>query len=140
MKVLQFSAVLFFGLLSSCAGDDEGMRPVAPALVNIEINLSNIQYQNLRQIGGFIYLEGGHRGLIVYHESQAGYRVWDRLCTNEPTDKCGVVEMHSSGFYMEDPCCGSTFDLDGFPTSGPARHALVEYSAFSDGTFLYISN
>lgn len=140
MKSLSF-IVLSFSLifLASCADDDPGVV-ITPALVNVEINLTNLQYQNLRQVGGFIYLEGGHRGLIVYHESQSRYRAWDRLCTNEPTDACGVVELHSSGFYMEDPCCESTFDLDGYPSSGPAKYPLVEYSAFSDGTFLYISN
>ncbi|WP_350117692.1 hypothetical protein [Imperialibacter sp.] len=48
--------------------------------------------------------------------------------------------MNSSGFYMEDLCCKSTFDLDGYPSAGPAKYPLVEYRAVSDGTFLYISN
>jgi hypothetical protein len=113
---------------------------IPPKLVSIEINLSNIQYQALRQVGGWVYLSGGNKGLIIYRQSQTEYRVWDRICTYGPTENCEVVSMNSSGFYMEDTCCKSTFDLDGFPSSGPAKYPLVEYKGVSDGTFLYISN
>lgn len=113
---------------------------IPPKVVNIEINLSNIQYQTLRQIGGYAYLAGGNKGLIVYRQSQTEFRVWDRICTYDPGKECEVVEMHSSGFYMEDLCCKSTFDLDGYMSSGPAKYPLLEYKAASDGTFLYISN
>lgn len=140
MKALKSIIILLSALVGVSCADDEARLNVPPALVNVEINLSNIQYQSLRQIGGWIYLEDGHRGLIVYRKSQSEYLAWDRLCPNEPEDECGIVEVHSSGLYMEDPCCESTFDLDGYPTSGPAKFPLIAYNTFSDGTFLYISN
>ncbi|WOK06469.1 hypothetical protein RT717_25675 [Imperialibacter roseus] len=126
-------------IFAQCSESNTGPN-IPPKIVNIEINLSNLQYQSLRQVGGFVYLSGGNKGLIVYRQSQSEYRVWDRICTYGPGKECEVVTMNSSGFYMEDLCCKSTFDLDGYPTAGPAKYPLVEYRAVSDGTFLYISN
>jgi hypothetical protein len=108
--------------------------------VNIEINLNDIDNVALKQIGGFIYIEGGVRGIILRRESQDVYRAFDRNCTFQPDDECAVVEMHSTGFYIEDTCCASTFDLSGFPTGGPAEYPLREYGVAVAGDFLYIYN
>ncbi len=140
MRGLKLTFAFFVAFSVVACTDDEPRLNVPPALVNVEINLTNIQYQNLQQIGGFVYLEGGHRGIIVYRKGQSEYLAWDRLCPNEPENECGVVEVHSSGLYMHDRCCESTFDLSGYPTAGPARFPLIMYNTFSDGGFLYISN
>lgn len=135
----QWLVVLCSLCVFSCT-DNTPEFQVRPALVNVEINLSNIQYQSLRQIGGFVYLAGGHRGLVVIRKAPSEYAAYDRLCPNEPADDCGVVEMHESGLYLHDQCCESTFDFDGYPTSGPVKYALIRYNTYSDGSFLYISN
>lgn len=138
-----FLVFLFIGLLSC---DDDAVDSQLPYVyVNEIINLNNIQYDDLRT-KGYTYIQGGYRGIII-HQSQfatgsnsGGYRAFERACTYEPENNCGIVEVHSSGFYMEDPCCGSTFDFDGYPTSGPARVRLREYFTFLDGTILTISS
>ena len=130
----------FLVLIGSACSDQENRPNIPVKIVNIEINLTNIQYQALRQVGGWVYVEGGNKGLIVYRQSQSDFRAWDRICPHGPFIDCEIVDMDSSGFFMEDLCCKSTFDLDGLPSSGPAKYPLVEYPAVSDGTFLYISN
>lgn len=113
---------------------------VPHVIVNVEINLNDIDNVDLSQIGGYIYVEGGVRGIILRRESQDIYRAFDRNCTFQPADECAVVDMHSSGFYMEDTCCNSTFDLSGFPTGGPAEYPLREYGVAVAGDILYIYN
>ena len=91
-------------------------------------------------LGGYIYVDGGVRGIIIYHESVNSYKAYDRNCTFQPTDPCATVEMHSSGFYIEDTCCSSNFDLNGFPTGGPALFPLKEYNVSISGDILFVYN
>lgn len=129
--------LLFFAGISSC--DEDTVDSQLPYVyVNEIININNIQYDDLRT-RGFSYLEGGYRGIILY-KGPTGYKAYERACTFQPENSCGIVEMHSSTFYMEDPCCSSTFDFDGYPTSGPARIRLREYFTFLDGTILTITS
>lgn len=131
--------VLLFVLMSACAQsiEESGVPNVA---VNIEINLNDIENVALKQIGGFIYVQGGVRGIIVRHESQNLYKAYDRNCTFQPADASAIVEVHSSTFYIEDTSCSSTFDLNGFPTGGPAEFPLKEYGVSLAGDILFIFN
>ena len=108
--------------------------------VNIEINLNDIDNTALKQIGGFIYVPGGVKGIIVRRESQNSYKAFERNCTFQPSDACAIVDMDPSGFFMEDDCCGSTFDLSGFPTGDPAEFPLKEYGISLAGDILFIFN
>ena len=129
----------FFLILIACEPkvEESGVPNVA---VNLEINLNDIDNDPLKLIGGYIYADGGVRGIIIYHESVNSYKAYDRNCTFQPTDPCATVEMHSSGFYIEDTCCKSTFDLNGFPTGGPALFPLKEYSVSISGDILFVYN
>jgi hypothetical protein len=108
--------------------------------VNIEINLNDISNADLNLIGGYIYVDGGVRGIIIRRESQNLYKAYDRNCTYQPADAKAIVEVHTTGFYIEDLSCGSTFDLSGFPTGGPAEFPLKEYSVSLAGDILFIFN
>jgi hypothetical protein len=130
---------LLFLLMVACdpSVEESGVPNVA---VNIEINLNDIDNFALKQIGGFIYVQGGVRGIIVRRESQNLYKAYDRNCTYQPSVTSAVVDVHSSGFYMEDTSCTSTFDLNGFPTGGPAEFPLTEYGVSLAGDLLFIFN
>ena len=128
-----------FFLFQGCQpGIEESGVPNVP--VSVEINLSDISNAPLQQIGGFIYLQGGVRGIILFRESQNLYRAFDRNCTFQPSDAAAVVAVNASGFFMEDLSCKSSFDLGGFPTDGPAQFPLKEYNISIAGDFLLISN
>jgi hypothetical protein len=131
--------IYIFLILIACEPkvEESGVPNVA---VNLEINLNDIDNATLKLIGGYIYADGGVRGIIIYHESVNSYKAYDRNCTFQPTDPCATVEMHSSGFYIEDTCCSSSFDLSGFPTGGPALFPLKEYSVSLSGDILYVYN
>ena len=61
--------ILIIWFLVSCKPviDDSEVPYVT---VNIELNLNDIDNVPLKQIGGFIYVEGGVRGIILRRESQ----------------------------------------------------------------------
>jgi len=129
----------FLVALEACQPKQE-ISGVPDVAVNVEINLNSLDSAPLRLIGGYIYVDGGVRGIILYHESDNIYRAFDRNCTYQPADPCAIVEVHSSGFYLEDTCCNSTFDFSGFPTGGPAQFPLNEYQVSISGENLFIFN
>lgn len=129
------ATIIFLG----CEGNIN-VSPIPDVPVNVEVNLNDIDNVVLKQIGGFIYTSGGVRGIIVYRKSQNEYKAYDRNCTYQPADACAVVSFHSSGFYLEDTCCGSVYDTDGFPTGGPAEFPLKEYRVSQANDVLFITN
>ena len=107
-----------------------------------ELNLNDLRYQNLKQPNGFIYLDHlGYAGVVVLSDGNGTYTAYDRACPYHPNDECALIKVHSSGFYLEDDCCGSSFDVNtGMPTGGPAKTPLRSYAAFTDRFYLIISN
>lgn len=137
---------LFTGLVFtfiSCSRDTA--NEVVPfAWANLDINLNNIQYQNLQNIGGYVIFDGGvnqgFKGIIVYHEGNGVYRAFERACTFDPYADCDPIEVDDSGLFMIHKCCNSTFDFHGHPIGGPATIDLVQYATFVDGIYLKIRN
>jgi hypothetical protein len=108
--------------------------------VDETINLNNFEYNTLNNIGGYVYLEGGVRGIILYRQSPDVFRAFERNCPYQPMDECANISVDESTFFMIDSCCNSTFDFDGNPTGGPARFPLLEYSVVVNQNFLTITN
>lgn len=142
MNIKCFSLFLFLlsiiFILTGC-DRDEFDNELPYAYVDITINTNNLQYDDLR-IRGYTYIPGGLRGIIVLRDDFGNHKAFERACPFQPENPCGIIEIEISGFNMIDPCCSSTFDLQGIPTSGPAINRMREYFTFMDGTFLTISS
>lgn len=138
--ILLLALLLAAPLLQNC-GDEVPVVDIPPAIVNVQINLNNFEYQPLQVDGGWVYEPGGVRGLIIYRQSASRYRAFERNCTFEPRSSCARVEVDPSNLFISDPCCSSIFSLpDGIPTGGPAPAPLREYRTFLDANFLYVQN
>lgn len=92
-------------------------------------NLGLPEYSSLRVDGGYMQMNNiGLRGVIVYRVNGTTYRAYERNCSYHPNAAGSTVEVHTSGLYLSDPSCGSTFNLsDGQPTGGPAWRPLRQY-------------
>lgn len=113
--------------LSSCK-DDPVDSPVPYAPVNIVLYESDPQFFALNAVGGWTYLSGGSRGIIVHRRAQDEFVAYDRHCPYKVEDPCGITEVSNNGFSIVDSCCGSTFSLyDGSVTKGPATLPLKGY-------------
>ena len=101
------------------------------AFNEIIINLSLPEFASLRTDGGYKELgNGGIRGIILYRISATSYNAFERNCSYHPNEACATVNVHSSGLYLTDPCCGSTFNFsDGNPSGGVAWRPLRRYRA-----------
>lgn len=128
---------------SSC--NKEAPDEIIPfAFVNQELNLNMIQYQDLRNIGGYIYIDpvesGGYKGIIVYHEGNGNYKAFERACSFDPYADCDPIVVDDSGLFMVHKCCDSSFNFNGNPMGGPASLDLLQYQTYLDGIYLKVIN
>jgi len=109
--------------------------------VNIYINSANPEFIDLNAVGGWTYIIGGSRGIIVYRASTNDFKAYDRHCTYDVTNSCGLVAVEVNNITGRDDCCGSKFLLtDGSVTQGPANLPLKQYQTTFDGSVLHIFN
>jgi nitrite reductase/ring-hydroxylating ferredoxin subunit len=111
------------------------------AFPTITVNLSYPQYQRLRMDGGYAYIEGGYRGIILYREGENSFRAYERACPHHSEENGAIVQVDGSSLFMIDHSCKSTFNFsDGQPTGGPAQRPLLQYRIEISGTTLKISD
>ena len=110
--------------------------------VNFYINVtSSTQYIELNNIGGYVYLTGGVRGIIVYRNSVDEFMAYERNCPYQPQDECATVKIDNSAVIAVDTCCGSKFlIIDGSIVNGPATRQLKQYQTTFDGVSVHVFN
>ena len=113
---------------TSCRDDDENER-VPRIQTDITLNLNLPEYNILLNPGGWIYLTGGSRGIIVYRVSNDEFAAFDRHCTFNVPEACRVFVNEDSGITAKDTlCCGSVFEIiTGNVVEGPAQFALQSF-------------
>jgi hypothetical protein len=128
-------------LIESCSPDPVD-DPIPSDIFNpVTLNLNLPAYSALYTNGGWLYYDDvGVRGVIIYRESAATYRVFERTCSYQPNNACATVDVHQSQLFLHDPCCSSTFDFSGNATGGPAWRPLLEYVSVLNGSDLTITD
>jgi len=140
MKSIIHILVAICFLFIGCSKDDNNSG-VPLVNVNIYINSSNPEFIDLNAIGGWIYVLGGSRGILVYRASNNEFRAYDRHCTYDVTSSCALVSVEATNITAKDDCCGSKFLItDGSVTQGPANLPLKQYRTSFDGSVLHIYN
>ena len=139
-----FSFILILILISSAGCNREHQVPVPYVYVNYPVYLNNPSNSHLRVPGNYSFIDGqGNHGIFLFRRTLGetdDFIAFDRTCTNEPLENC-VVDLDSTGFYLECPCCGSSFSIfDGYPASRPAKWPLKEYQTYNTGNELRITN
>lgn len=140
-KPLQVVSFLLLLTLAGCTPDvsDDAIPRVSFPDINIELTLP--AYNSLKTNGGYKYISGGVRGIIVYRITDGNYVAFERNCSYHPNDACATVNVDGSTLFMVDPCCQSTFSFpNGQPTGGPAIRDLNQYSTSVSGTTLTITD
>lgn len=128
-------------LLFSCTRDLSDDPIPITAFTDIVISLNLPEYFSLQTDEGYKQIDGGVRGIIIYRKSSTNYLAYERNCSYHPNDACATVDVHSSGLYMLDTCCSSTFDFEaGSPQGGPATRPLLQYRTQILGSTLTITD
>lgn len=132
-------AAILLLIIVSCSQDlvDDPI-PFQP-FSDIVINLSLPEYVNLSTDGGYVYMNsGGVRGIILYRKTSSTYLAFERNCSFQPNDACATVD--ALALFMQDACCGSTFNYNGDPTGGLAWRPLQQYKTSLSGNTLTITD
>lgn len=127
-------SLFFLLILTACNSDVQDDVIAQASFPDYVVNLNLPEYNDLRTKGWMYIGQIGIRGVILYKvPNTLEYYAFERNCTFRPYEACSTVEVHSSGLYMEDPCCSSTFNFAGIPTSPPAITSLRRYDIADGG-------
>lgn len=127
---------LFF---SNCRKDEGSSIPIVA--VDIYIYTSDPSFINLNAVGGWVYITGGVRGILVYRKSTTEFMAYERNCTYQSNDICATVIVDASNIIAKDTCCNSQFSMvDGSVIQAPAALPLKYYNTSFDGNILHIYN
>ncbi len=124
-------SILAFSFLS-CKKDNDSNVPD----VNVDVYLYLSQPSNvpLNAVGGWIYHDGGNRGLLIYRRGLDDFAAYDRNCPYDPAQACATVFVQSDNFTVRDSCCNSNYSIfDGSVLSGPSSQGLRAYNTYFDG-------
>lgn len=124
----------------ACSKDDDNSN-IPLVSVNYYIHVNDPAYNAVTVPGGWMYLNGGSRGIILYRASNDQFKAYDRHCTFQPTSTCALVSVETNNITAFDDCCGSKFLLtDGSVTKNPANLPLKQYQTTFDGSVLHVYN
>lgn len=136
MKLL---LVICFGLLllsSKCNNQNQHPVPFVPVDVTIDMQLPS--YSNLQGVGGWTYLNGGSRGIIVYRKAIDEFVAFDRHAPSDPEGSCPIALYPDDQNFLQliDSCNNAVFSLyDGSPVSN-SIFGLRQYATQFNGNNL----
>lgn len=130
--------LLFVALATSCGGDERCAVPIG--ITNFQIEPNAAYYSGLNVVGGYIYLTGGHRGVVVVRTGIDQFKAYERSCPAD-TNTAVVVSGDWGSSLLECPKCHTCFivDAEGVPMDGGTTHCpLYQYSTSYTGGVLYV--
>lgn len=123
---------------SSCKKDEK--NDVAQFYVDFTLYMNEPSNIALNSVGGWVYVNAGTKGIIIYRRAPSEFTALERNCTYDPNATCAIVQV-LSGITSIDSCCTSRFSIfDGSVLNGPATQPLYQYRTFYDGNALRVSN
>jgi hypothetical protein len=136
---MKIQNILFFSLivlLFACNKNKTQPVPNIPFDITIDINLPS--YNALIGVGGWAYVSGGSRGIIVYRKSIDEFVAFDRHSPADPEGTCPEPLYPDPDNFLTliDSCNTATFSLyDGSPISN-SEYGLRQYQTQYNGTDL----
>lgn len=111
-------------------------NPVPNIPFDITINIDFPSYSDLIGVGGFTYVSGGSKGIIVYRKSNDQFIAFDRHSPKDPDGVCkqSLTPDTLNFLQLNDICSGAKFSLyDGSAISG-SEFGLRSYQTSWNGT------
>jgi hypothetical protein len=111
---------------------------IAYQTVNITMYPNDPLYFKLQTAGGWVYINGGVNGIIVYRKTMTNtptdFIAIERTSTFLPDDPGARVKVQPDNFTLKDSISGSKWQIfDGGLISGPATQNLRIYNTIFDG-------
>lgn len=136
MKQLLIFCLGFLLLSAKCNNQNQHPVPFVPVDVTIDIQLPS--YSDLQGVGGWAYLNGGSRGIIVYRKGIDEFIAFDRHSPADPAGTCAfpLYPDEQNSLQLIDSCNNAVFSLyDGSPVSN-SIYGLRQYATQFNGNNL----
>ena len=136
--------VICLGLLllsSKCNNQNQHPVPFVPVDITIDIQLPS--YSNLQGVGGWTYLNGGSRGIIVYRKAIDEFVAFDRHAPSDPEGSCPIALYPDDQNFLQliDSCNNAVFSLyDGSPVSNSVFGLRQYATQFNGNNLLRVYN
>lgn len=139
---LYLLTLLLVLVASACNKDETSNFP------NIQVDevvfLNNPSNIDLAAPGGYVNIQGGYRGILVYRRFINGgtddFAAYDLACPEHFEQSCSVLEVSDDDTFLECPCNGEKYLIfDGGPSTG-ATTSLIPYNTSVSGQFVRIFN
>ena len=136
--------VICLGLLllsSKCNNQNQHPVPFVPVDITIDIQLPS--YSNLQGVGGWTYLNGGSRGIIVYRKAIDEFVAFDRHAPSDPEGSCPIALYPDDQNFLQliDSCNNAVFSLyDGSPVSNSIFGLRRYATQFNGNNLLRVYN
>ena len=143
MKHISLWSLLGIVLLTtpSCSKNDNRHPTIPEVVVNFSINPNSTEFIELNSPGGWAYVTGGYRGILIYRLTLNEFLAFERTCPYDPGEPGARVEVEASNVTLWCPECNSKYImLDGSPFEGPSQYLLKQYQTTYDGNLLYVYN
>jgi hypothetical protein len=140
---MKYCAFLMLMILVPFAGgcDKEKRERVPNIYVNFTIDITSGQYTELQLIGGWIYVTGGYRGIILYRNTLEEIVAMDRTSTYKPETLGNQVFVEPGSPIAVDTAGGMRYLLmDGSVIEGPVSIPLKRYRTTFNGMMLSVYN
>lgn len=139
------SIILTTGLLLVASGCRKSQPDNFPNVAfETYVYLNNPSNNDLQVPGGWVFHDGGYKGLIIYRRQLSGaaddFGVYDRACPEHFSEGCGLMTISDDDLYAECSCQGEKYLLlDGSPVKNASR-GLKMYTGTLNSGVLYIRN
>lgn len=142
IKIILLGSVLVFGFACKKKTQQNNNNSNVPyTQVNITIYPNDPLYFKVQTPGGWMYLNGGTNGIILYRKTASEFVALERTSTYYPEDPSALAKVQSDNFTCKDTVSGSKWQIvDGVVMSGPATIALKRYNTNYDNNALRIYN
>jgi hypothetical protein len=138
MRLVKLQLFFVLLVLSSASCKKVRNHPIPSVPFDITIDMALPTYTDLSGPGGWAYVNGGIKGIIVYRQSYDVFVAFERQSPEDPDNTCATpLTPDSSNFLqLNDVCSGAKFSLyDGSVISG-SEWGLRQYQVVWNGSNL----
>ncbi|PID68582.1 MAG: hypothetical protein CR989_04875 [Flavobacteriales bacterium] len=138
MKTPIFILLIFVAL--SCSNSDDNNPNLPDVAVNKTLYLNNPSNNNLLFAGGYVEINGGIKGIVVYRGNNDTFYAYDLACPHLAVDSCDKMIIED-GIFLVCTCDNTKFALalGGAPQSD-TKYAAKAYNVIQEGKKLIITN
>lgn len=128
MKRTIYISLILLTVGIGCKKDNSHELQVPRIATDVTININLPGFSALANPGGWVYVNGGSQGIIVYRSSMDTFSAFDRHCTYQVEKNCKVNVLDGNIAEDED-CCHARFEIiTGTPVSGEATRSLQYFN------------